>query len=88
MQLNEESPRAETEAPTFGALLDRHIEPERPERYSARKSHLSNIWKHIRPRWSEHPVNKMKPMAMGQWLRDLPLASKSKTHIRAWCTWS
>ena len=27
-------------------------------------------------------MNKMKPMAMEQWLRDLPLAPKSKTHIR------
>ena len=82
MQLNEESPRAEVEAPTFGALLDRYIEHELSDRYSTRKSHLSNIRKHIRPRWSEHPVDKMKPMAMEQWLRDLPLAPKSKTHIR------
>ena len=83
MQLNEDSPRAEVEAPTFGALLDRYIEHELPERFSTRKSHLSNIRKHIRPRWNNHPVDKLKPMAMEQWLRDLPLAPKSKTHIRS-----
>jgi integrase len=32
MQLNEETPRAEMEAPTFGALLDKYIEHELPER--------------------------------------------------------
>ena len=30
MQLNEEAPRAEMEAPTFGALLDKYIEHELP----------------------------------------------------------
>jgi len=83
MQLNEEAPRAEMEAPTFGALLDRYIEHELPERHSTRRSHLSNIRKHIRPRWSDQPIDKMKPMAMEQWLRDLPLAPKSKVHIRS-----
>ncbi len=82
LRLNEESPRAEVEAASFGALLDRYIEQELSERYSTRKSHLSNIRVHIRPRWGEHPVDKLKPMAMEQWLRDLPLAPKSKTHVR------
>jgi len=63
-------------------LLDRYIEQELSERYSTRKSHLSNIRVHIRPRWGEYPVDKLKPMAMEQWLRDLSLAPKSKTHIR------
>jgi integrase len=82
LRLNDESPRAEVEAASFGALLDRYIEQELSERYSTRKSHLSNIRVHIRPRWGEYPVDKLKPMAMEQWLRDLPLAPKSKTHVR------
>ena len=82
LRLNEESPRAEVEAATFGALLDRYVEKELSERYSTRKSHLSNIRVHIRPRWGEYPVDKVKPMAMEQWLHDLPLAPKSKTHVR------
>jgi integrase len=82
LRLNNESPRAEVEAPSFGALLDRYIEQELSERYSTRKSHLSNIKVHIRPRWGEYPVDKLKPMAMEQRLRELPLAPKSKTHVR------
>ena len=82
LRLNEESPRAEVEAATFGALLDRYVEKELSERYSTRKSHLSNIRVHIRPRWGEYPVDKIKPMAMEQWLHDLPLAPKLKTHVR------
>ena len=83
MRLNDEAPREEMVSPTFGALLDRYIEHELPERHSTRSSHLSNIRKHIRPRWGDQPVNKLKPMAMEQWLRDLPLAPKSKVHIRS-----
>jgi integrase len=82
LQLNGESPRAEVEAASFGALLDRYIEHELSERYSTRKSHLSNIRVHIRPRWGEYPLDKMKPMAMELWLRELPLAPKTKTHVR------
>jgi hypothetical protein len=70
MQLNYESPHSEIEAPTFGALLDRYIKHELPERYSTRKSHLSNIRKRIQPRWSEYPVDK-KPMTMEQRVREL-----------------
>lgn len=33
MQFNEDAPRAEMEAPTFGALLDNYIEHELPERH-------------------------------------------------------
>lgn len=82
LRLNGEAPRAEMQAASFAALLDRYIEQELPERYSTRKSHMSNIRVHIRPRWSDYPLDKMKPMAMEQWLRELPLAPKSKTHIR------
>jgi hypothetical protein len=70
------------ESASFGALLDRYIEQELSERYSTRKSHLSNIRAHIRPRWGEYSTDKMKPMVMEQWLHDLPLAPKSKTHVR------
>jgi integrase len=82
LQFNGESPRAEVEAASFGALLDRYIEHELSERYSTRKSHLSNIRVQIRPRWEEYPLDKMKPMAMELWLRELPLAPKTKTHVR------
>jgi len=74
LRLNGEAPRTEMQAASFAALLDRYIEQELPERYSTRKSHLSNIRVHIRPRWSDYPLDKMKPMAMEQWLRELPLA--------------
>jgi len=87
MRLNEEAHRSEVEAPTFGALLDRYIEHELPERHSTRSSHLSNIRRHIRPRWGDQPINRLKSMAMEQWLRDMPLAPKTKVHIRSLMHW-
>jgi hypothetical protein len=82
LRLNGESTRGEVETASFGALLDRYIEQELSERYSTRKSNLSNIRVHIRPRWGEYSTDRMKPMVMEQWLRDFPLAPKSKTHVR------
>ncbi len=83
MQLNDDTPRGQIDIPTFGALLDRYIEHELPERHSTRSAHLSDIRKHIRPRWNDYPVDKVKPMAMEQWLRSLALAPKTKVHIRS-----
>jgi integrase len=40
---------------TFGGLCDRYIAEALPERYSTRKSYLSNINLHIKPRWGGIP---------------------------------
>jgi hypothetical protein len=43
LKLNEEKPQHHLGAVTFGAICDRYIEEELPQRYSTRKSYLSNI---------------------------------------------
>ena len=38
---------------------------------------------HIRPKWADFPLDKVKPMAVEKWLRDLPLAPKSGANVRS-----
>jgi len=40
-----------------------------PERYSTRKSYLSNINLHIKPRWGEYLIGAVRPMAVEGWFK-------------------
>jgi hypothetical protein len=55
LKLNAEKPMHHLGTVTFGGLCDRYIAEELPERYSTRKSYLSNIKLHIKPRWGRLP---------------------------------
>ncbi len=83
LKLNSEAPRAELEVPNFGTLIDRFVEQEMPERYSTAASYKSMIKIYLRPKWSDYPLDRFKPMAIEQWLKDLKLAPKTKAHIRS-----
>ena len=82
LKLNEEKPQHHLGAVTFGGIIDRYIEEELPQRYSTRKSYLSNIKLYIRPRWERYLLHQIRPMVVEGWLRDLDMAPKSKAHIR------
>ena len=83
LKLNEEKPQHHLGAVTFGAICDRYIEEELPERYSTRKSYLSNIKLHIRPRWERYLLHQIRPMVVEGWLKKMEMAPKSKAHIRS-----
>ena len=55
---------------TFGGLCDRYIAEELPERYSTRKSYLSNINQHIKPRWGDYLIGEVRPMAVEGWFKE------------------
>jgi integrase len=50
LKLNAERPQHHLGSVTFGGLCDRYIAEELAERHSTRKSYLSNITVHIKPR--------------------------------------
>ena len=83
LKLNEEKPQHHMGAVTFGAICDRYIEEELPPRYSTRKSYLSNIKLHIRPRWERYLLHQIRPMVVEGWLKKMEMAPKSKAHIRS-----
>jgi hypothetical protein len=83
LKLNAETPRQRIAVVTFGAICDRYLQEELPERYSTAKSYRSNIKNYLKPRWGDYLLEKIRPMAVEDWLKNLPLAPKSKTHVRS-----
>ena len=67
---------------TIGALIERYIELELPERYSTQRSYLAVLKRWIGPKWGEYLLGNVKAIAVEQWLRSLALAPKTKVHIR------
>ena len=49
LKLNSETPQQRMAVVTFGAICDRYLEEELPERYSTSKSYRSNIKNHLKP---------------------------------------
>ena len=67
---------------SVGALIERYLREELPERFSTRVSYTSLLRKWIRTRWSEIPVNEVRALQVEHWMRSLPLAPKTKANIR------
>jgi integrase len=83
---------------TMGVLIQRFIKEERIEEiaaqppgevdnpdglaYSTVMSYRSNLNKHIKPAWQHVYLSDFKPQAANEWLKRLPLAPKSRAHIR------
>jgi integrase len=64
--------------------VDRYIEHELPERrHSTQQSHSSTLNRWIRPRWGDHLLEQVKPVAVEEWLRSLALAPKTKVNLRS-----
>ena len=69
---------------SVGALVDRYIEHELPERrHSTQQSHSSTLSHWIRPRWGNLLLEQVKPVAVEEWLRSLALAPKTKVNLRS-----
>jgi integrase len=83
LTLNSETPQQRMAAVTFGAICDRYMQEEMPERYSTAKSYRANIVNHLKPRWGEYLLEKIRPMAVEDWLKNLPMAPKSKAHLKS-----
>jgi integrase len=82
LRLNAEQPSA-AGAANFGAVIARYEQEEMPERYSTSAAYQSYIKNQIRPRWAATPMSAIKPMAVEDWLRNLTLAPKTKSHVRS-----
>lgn len=70
---------------TVGTLIDRFLAEEAVEgamAYSTIQSYRCNLNKWVRQKWGGYTLQDVKTMAVEQWLRSLPMAPKSKLHIR------
>lgn len=67
----------------FGALIDRYIREKLPRRHSTASKYRSWITHHVKPKWENFPIRKVKPLLVEEWLTSLGLAPKSKGHVRS-----
>jgi integrase len=83
--------------PTLGLAIDRFVKEEQIEEIVKTKPGEAAIEglafttatgyryffnKHIRPKWGNTPLEELKPLAVTEWLKSLPLAPKTRGHIR------
>src|ERR1700733_11162327 len=52
-----------------------------PSRQSTARVYGSFLKNHILPQWGDTPIRDVQPRPVEWWLRELPLAPKSKTHV-------
>src|SRR5579872_7369626 len=80
LEANSDNPKARTV--TFGALIDRYIAEEMPQRYSTRSAYSSYLRQHIQPKWRTYAIADVKAFAVREWLKQMPLSPRSRTHVR------
>jgi integrase len=84
--------------PTFNVVIDRFIREERlveimAQRpgevtildglaYSTAAVYSSFLSRHIRPRWGNTPLSRIRPLEVMEWLKTLKLSPKSKAHLK------
>lgn len=73
---------AERSIVTVMQLIERFRAERMPERFSTRYGYEAWIKNHILPRWGGRLLTDLQPRAVELWLKSLPLAPKSRVHIR------
>ena len=77
-----EPPKQET-GETVRAVAVRYEAERMPKRVSTARVYRSVLHNYVITRWGDTPIRDIRPRPVELWLRELPLAAKSKTHIRA-----
>jgi len=80
LRINVDNPNAGVV--TFGAVIERYLAEELPDRHSTARSYQSWLRNHIKPKWGQYALKQIKPLAVEQWLKGLDLAPKSKGHLK------
>jgi hypothetical protein len=80
LSINQEKP--EGVPVSFGAVIERYLAQEIPERNSTASRYQSWLKNYIKPKWAEFPLDQIKPLAVEDWLKKLSLAPKSKSHLK------
>jgi len=73
------------EAVTFQDLLDRYVSEEielGEPAHTTKEVDRSRINSHISPKWGKSLLKDIKPYQVQDWVRKLPVAPKTKGHLR------
>ncbi len=84
IKINARNPQQQFHSVTVGALIDRYLAEEMPMRVrgdtaSTYRGLLEN-W--IRPKWGTEFIQKVKTLAIENWLKSIPRSANTKAHIR------
>lgn len=69
-------------APTINTLIEQYREEKMPKRKDTRGGYESWIRVHIVPKWGKNQITDLQARPVELWLDSLPLAPKSRVHIR------
>jgi integrase len=68
--------------PTIRSLVDHYRQERMPKRVDTRRAYDVWLRNHVLPRWGECELRELQARPVELWLCSLPLAPKSKVHIR------
>lgn len=68
---------------TVSDVSTRYQAERMPTRKCTARVYRSFLKNHILPKWGDTPIGDVQPRPVELWLRQLPLAPKSKTHVRS-----
>jgi integrase len=69
-------------APTVKTLIEQYRVEKMPTRLDTRGGYESWLRVHVLPKWGDHMITDLQARPVELWLVSLPLAPKSKVHIR------
>jgi hypothetical protein len=67
----------------LSTVVEHYRKEELPRRASTRTFYLPWINNYIQPKWGDYEMRRIQPFTVEQWLKQLDLAPKSKSHIRS-----
>ena len=77
-------PKAEAvQGDTVRTIAARYEAERMPSRHTTARVYRSFLNVHILPKWGDTAIKAVQPRPVELWLRELPLAPKSKTHVRS-----
>jgi integrase len=68
--------------PSVSALIDHYRKEKMPTRLDTSRGYDSWIRVHILPKWGDAPITDLQARPVEMWLESLPLAPKSRVHVR------
>lgn len=66
----------------FLSVIQRYLAEEIPERPSTASRYRCWLKNHVEPKWRDYPIEQIKPLYVEDWLKNLNLAPKSKSHLK------
>ena len=69
-------------APTVSTLIEQYKTEKMPRRKDTKRTYQSWIRVHILPKWGQSLITDLQARPVEMWLEALPLAPKSRAHIR------